>query len=102
MNIENVVRSRRRHIKRADLLRGIAEGCLCDHASQRSRTSVHCSAKFYDLAAREYVSAGLGLLAQQCWDEAVANFTLLGKREDADRCFASAAEVPTYWDGGAE
>jgi hypothetical protein len=102
MNIETVLRRRGRHIKRADLLRSIAERTICDEDSDRFRTRVHCSARYYDLAAREYLAAGLGLLAQQCWKEAAANFSKLGKTEDAARCVTSAAEVPTYWEGGAE
>ena len=68
MSIERTARRRIRLIKRAELLRSIAEGCLCDGIDapepSSSTLAVKCAAKFYGLAASEYRAAGLGLLAR--------------------------------------
>lgn len=63
--------------------------------------AVKCAAKFYGLAANEYRSAGLGLLARKCWREAAKNYAQLKVNEEAERCLAAAAEVQEYWEGGA-
>jgi hypothetical protein len=51
------------------LLKSIAEGCLCDGIDAPEPSSlphaVKCAARFYGLAANEYRSAGLGLLARK-------------------------------------
>jgi hypothetical protein len=105
MNIERTARRRIRLIKRAELLRSIAEGCLCggiDAPEPSSSTlAVKCAAKFYGLAASEYRAAGLGLLARRCWREAAKNYEQLKVNEEAERCLAAAAEVQEYWEGGA-
>ena len=73
MNIERTARRRIHLIKRAELLKSIAEGCLYDGIDAPEPSSlpdaVTCAAKFYGLAANEYRSAGLGLLARKCWRE---------------------------------
>jgi hypothetical protein len=105
MSIERTVRRRFHQIKRAELLKSIAEGCLCDGIDAPQPSSlplaVKCAAKFYGLAANEYRSAGLGLLARKCWRQAAKNYEQLKVTEEAERCLAAAAEVQEYWEGGA-
>ena len=77
MSIERTARRRIHLIKRAELLKSIAEGCLCDGIDAPEPSSlphdVKCAARFYGLAANE----------------------------EAERCLAAAAEVQEYWEGGA-
>jgi hypothetical protein len=77
MSIERTARRRIHLIKRAELLKSIAEGCLCDGIDAPEPSSlphaVKCAAKFHGLAANE----------------------------EAERCLAAAAEVQEYWEGGA-
>jgi len=105
MSIERTARRRIHLIKRAELLKSIAEGCLCDGIDAPEPSSlphaVKCAAKFYGLAANEYRAAGLGLLARKCWREAAKNYEQLKVNEEAERCLAAAAEVQEYWEGGA-
>jgi hypothetical protein len=105
MSIERTARRRIHLIKRADLLKSIAEGCLSDGIDSPEPSSlphaVKCAAKLYGLAANEYRSAGLGLLARKCWREAAKNYEQLKVNEEAERCLAAAAEVQEYWEGGA-
>lgn len=103
MSIKRTARRRFHLIKRAELLKSIAEGCLCDGIDAPEPSSlphaVKCAAKFYGLAANEYRSAGLGLLARTCWREAAKNYEQLKVNEEAERCLAAAAEVQEYWEG---
>ena len=105
MSIERTARRRIRLIKRAELLKSIAEGCLCDGIDAPEPSSlphaVKCAAKFYGLAANEYRSAGLGLLARKCWREAAKNYEQLKVNDEAERGLAAAAEVQEDWEGGA-
>ena len=105
MSIKRTARRRIHLIKRAELLKSIAEGCLCDGIDSPEPSSlphaVKCAAKFYGLAASEYRAAGLGLLARRCWREAAKNYEQLKVNEEAERCLAAAAEVQEYWEGGA-
>jgi hypothetical protein len=105
MSIERTARRRIHLIKRAELLKRIAEGCLCDGIDAPEPSSlphaVKCATKFYGLAANEYRAAGLGLLARKCWREAAKNYEQLKVNEEAERCLAAAAEVQEYWEGGA-
>ena len=62
MSIERTTRRRIHLIKRAELLKRIAEGCLCDGIDAPEPLSlphaVKCATKFYGLAANEYRAAG--------------------------------------------
>lgn len=75
MSIKRTARRRIHLIKRAELLKSIAEGCLCDGIDAPEPSSlphaVKCDARFYGLAANE----------------------------EAERCLAAAAEVQEYWEG---
>ena len=77
MSIERTARRRIHPIKRAELLKSIAEGCRCDGIDAPEPSSlphaVKCAARFYGLALNE----------------------------EAERCLAAAAEVQEYWEGGA-
>ena len=105
MSIQRTARRRIHLIKRAELLKSIAEGSLCDGIDAPEPSSlphaVKCAARFYGLAANEYRSAGLGLLARECWSEAAKNYEQLRVNEEAERCLAAAAEVQEDWEGGA-
>jgi len=105
MSIERTARRRIHLIKRAELLKSIAEACLCDGIDAPEPSSlpnaVKCAAKFYGLVANEYRSTGLGLLARKCWREAAKNYEQLKVDEEAERCLAAAAEVQEYWEGCA-
>lgn len=60
------------------------------------------AAHMFVKAAKRYRRAGLGLLAQECWDEAAQCYRRLFDEKRATRCESERDAIPVLWAGDEE